>query len=639
MNQNQMKPDTELTWTTWEELLLTCAVERHGVKDWESVAMELQSRSALSLLLTARACETKYHDLKRRFVAGNDDVDAIPWVEELRKLRVAELKQEVLRYDLSIQSLESKVKRLEEERERSLKDDQNDGVKPDLEKNLEGERSENDRDDGAGAPEESSPEIAGSENSDRENRSFNESNSTGNRGKEPEPVETVGVKLDPVSSGSKPTGEDSYNNSSDTVAKRAAAKASQERRSKKKPSQEMKGGDSAELRNTEGESKEGLKESSDVQSTANLTRRRRREKEVSGCGGGSDVPVVSPATIKREVVKSEPLVAILDIIRSHKHGSMFERRLKSQKTEEYKNTVRHHVDLDTIRTRLKNGSYSSSSTTKFHRDLLLLFTNATVFFPKTSTESIAAHQLRDFVLEEIKKTNNTKTQRPDSPDPPPVQPKPDPEGSDSFLSKQKSTAPIVVCGKRSSISAKRSNTQIDEKPNLNVKNSPKMKEEESPTKVKMRESAVTGARSLRGNRNTQMIENPNSNNGSMQKGETDTKINKKEKAEATSLKKRGAADFLKRIKRNSPAKGATMVETVKSEGNNGGGGRRETKKRGDGGKGAPALKRGGGGKAVKEESPPKRGVGRPAKRGGEAGERKRGREGGGAEAPKKRSKR
>ena len=98
-----MKPETELPWTTGEELLLTCAVERHGVRDWDSVAMELQSRSALYRLLTARACETKYHDLKRRFVAEKDDVDAIPWLEELRRLRVAELKQEVLRYDLSIQ--------------------------------------------------------------------------------------------------------------------------------------------------------------------------------------------------------------------------------------------------------------------------------------------------------------------------------------------------------------------------------------------------------------------------------------------------------------------------------------------------------------------------------------------------------
>ncbi|XP_057495771.1 uncharacterized protein LOC130780782 [Actinidia eriantha] len=633
-----MKPDTELTWTTWEELLLTCAVERHGVRDWDSVAMELQSRSFLSLMLTARACETKYHDLKRRFVAENDDVDAIPWLEELRRLRVAELKQEVLRYDLSIQSLELKVKRLEEERERSLKDDQNDGGKPDLEKNLEGERSKNDKDDAAGTP-----EVAGNEDSDRENRSFNESNSMGNRGKEPEPVETVGVKPDPVSSGSKPTGEGSYNNSSDTVAKRVAAKASQERCSQKKPSQEKKGGDSAELRNAAGESKEGVKESSDVQSTASLTRRRRREKEVSGSGGGGDEPVLSPATIKREVVKSEPFVTILDVIRSHKHGSMFERRFKSQKTENYKNMVRQHVDLDTIQTRLKNGSYFSSSTTKFHRDLLLLFTNATVFFPKASTESIAAYQLRDLVLQEIKKNNKTKTQRPDSTDPGPSdatpgQVKPDPEGPDSLLSNQKSTAPVVVCRNRNLISAKTFNTQIDELPNLNVKNSLKMKEEESPTKAKTRERAVTGARSLRGSRNTQTTENPNWNNGSIAKGEADPKINKKEKAEATSVKKRGAADFLKRIKRNSPTKGATMVETARSEVNNSGG-RRETKKRGDGGKEAVAAKRGGGGKAVKEESLSKRGVGRPAKRGAEAGERKRRRAGGGTEGPKKQSRR
>ncbi|PSS26443.1 Bromodomain-containing protein [Actinidia chinensis var. chinensis] len=633
-----MKPDTELPWTTWEELLLTCAVERHGVRDWDSVAMELQSRSFFSLMLTARACETKYHDLKRRFVAENDDVDAIPWLEELRRLRVAELKQEVLRYDLSIQSLELKVKRLEEERERSLKDDQNDDGKPDLEKNLEGERSENDKDDAAGTP-----EVAVNEDSDRESRSFNESNSTGNRGKEPEPVETVGVKPDPVSSGSKPTGEGSYNNSSDTVAKRVAAKASQERRSKKKPSQEKKGGDSAELRNTAGESKEGVKESSDVQSTASLTRRRRREKEVSRSGGGGDEPVLSPATIKREVVKSEPFVTILDVIRSHKHGSMFERRLKSQTTEEYKNTVRHHVDLDTIQTRLKKGFYFSSSTAKFHRDLLLLFTNATVFFPKASTESIAAYQLRDLVLQEIKNNNKTKTQRPDSTDPDPSdttpgQAKPDAEGPEPSLSKQKSTAPIVVCRNRNLISAKPFNTQIDELPNPNVKNSLKMKEEESPTKAKTRERAVRGARSLRGSRNTQTTKNPNSNNGSIEKGEADPKINKKEKAEATSVKKRGAADFLKRIKRNSPAKGATMVKTVKSEVNNSGG-RRETKKRGDGGKEAVAAKRGGGGKALKEESPSKRGVGRPAKRGAEAGEGKRRRAGGGAEGPRKRSRR
>lgn len=96
-----------LTWTTWEELLLTCAVKRHGLKDWDSVAMELQNRSSTPLVLTAQICRNKYSDLKRRFIDENGSApaagDSIPWLEELRKLRVAELKQEVHRHDLSIQ--------------------------------------------------------------------------------------------------------------------------------------------------------------------------------------------------------------------------------------------------------------------------------------------------------------------------------------------------------------------------------------------------------------------------------------------------------------------------------------------------------------------------------------------------------
>lgn len=109
---------TKTTWSTWEELLLAFAVKRHGLKDWESVAMELQTRSSLPGLWTAQICKDKYRDLRRRFmnsyndsydekiidqdVDGNGDV-LIPWIEELRQLRVAELKQEVQRYDLSIQ--------------------------------------------------------------------------------------------------------------------------------------------------------------------------------------------------------------------------------------------------------------------------------------------------------------------------------------------------------------------------------------------------------------------------------------------------------------------------------------------------------------------------------------------------------
>ncbi|GFZ00650.1 DNA-binding bromodomain-containing protein [Actinidia rufa] len=171
--------------------------------------------------LTVAMASSEGRTLARFYAEQNDGVDAVPWLEELRKLRVDELKQEIFRHDLSIQSLEWKVKRMEEERERSVKDDQNEDGKQDLEKNLE-ERSENDRDDGDGTPEEALPVKNAGEGLDRD---FNESNSTEKRGGEPEPVQNVNVKPDPVSSESKPTGEDSYNDSSDT-----AAKASQEGR-------------------------------------------------------------------------------------------------------------------------------------------------------------------------------------------------------------------------------------------------------------------------------------------------------------------------------------------------------------------------------------------------------------------------
>lgn len=43
------------------------------------------------------------------------EISSVPWLEKLRRIRVDELRREVERYDLSISSLRSKVKRLEEE--------------------------------------------------------------------------------------------------------------------------------------------------------------------------------------------------------------------------------------------------------------------------------------------------------------------------------------------------------------------------------------------------------------------------------------------------------------------------------------------------------------------------------------------
>lgn len=104
----------EEIWGTREELLLACAVSRHGTQSWESVAMEVQARSPFSPhLLTAQTCKRRYHDLQRRFAAESQGIDggearggaesgAISLLDALRELRVAELRREVERYDVSI---------------------------------------------------------------------------------------------------------------------------------------------------------------------------------------------------------------------------------------------------------------------------------------------------------------------------------------------------------------------------------------------------------------------------------------------------------------------------------------------------------------------------------------------------------
>lgn len=98
-------------WGTWEELLLACAVNRHGTLSWDSVSAEVRSRSPYAHLLTADNCRHRYRLLKRRFSSAGDGIDGvdeeepaveIPWLDELRKLRVAELRREVQRYDVSI---------------------------------------------------------------------------------------------------------------------------------------------------------------------------------------------------------------------------------------------------------------------------------------------------------------------------------------------------------------------------------------------------------------------------------------------------------------------------------------------------------------------------------------------------------
>ncbi|KAM0847021.1 hypothetical protein ACQ4PT_055289 [Festuca glaucescens] len=132
-------------WGTLEELVLACAVSRHGTASWESVATEVQTRSPLAARprLTPRSCRLRFRHLHRRFSVvvgaeqgeadaeeaaegqGHGEVEdpdasaADAWLDELRRLRVAELRREVERCDLSIGTLQSKVELMKEERSRS----------------------------------------------------------------------------------------------------------------------------------------------------------------------------------------------------------------------------------------------------------------------------------------------------------------------------------------------------------------------------------------------------------------------------------------------------------------------------------------------------------------------------------------
>lgn len=238
-------------------------------------------------------------------------------------------------------SLQLQVKRLEEEK--SKEHDGNEEKKPDLPVPGEKKLSENDKTGGEleeTEPTNSEPETrrldesttntdkllpTTGDESDRENQSVNESNSTGSRFEalktgegdvklEPGPVQ-VNTGLNEPDPIKKPIGEESNNGSYDNEAKVPTCESMP-------PSEEMKvEGDSSELHDSVTHSEErGTRDSGEVESSASLTRKRntRRKKEV--------------ATENEEgaVVKSEPLVGVLEMIKGHENISFFERRLQSQ---------------------------------------------------------------------------------------------------------------------------------------------------------------------------------------------------------------------------------------------------------------------------------------------------------------------
>ncbi|KFK42882.1 hypothetical protein AALP_AA1G050900 [Arabis alpina] len=500
--------DCNQVWGTWEELLLTCAVKRHGFKDWDSVSKEVISRSSLNT--SAGNCRIKYQDLKQRFDSGNNESttaeaaeEEITWLEKLRSLRVEELRRDVQRCDdsilyggVSISPPLDLIKKLEEEKNED--DDDGDDKKPDLE-----------------VHDETKPVRLNRETTDsnRENRSMNESNSTGSDHDktvtDPDPVNTVSRRSEMSNSGE-------------------------------------------------------LGESGTSIGYGKRKRTKYRSGEDSGDHGGSGGDV----NVKSAGDKSQPLIDIIKLIRSHPRGSVFESRLRSQENKDYKSLIRQHLDIKTIEKKLKKGSYVSSSLS-FYRDLKLLFTNAIVFFPISSSESTAAHELRTIISNEMKnqtgKSDHSIIKA---------------EAESSVSRLKSSVLPLVACKKKSSVSKKTS-------PSSSLKQKDEKKSEEVSEEKTVTTTTTTSNVAARSSRRTSNVvakdtktgRGKNSNNNKKQtdsKTESSNDDEDKEEVPKTekkiaSDKKKSVADFLKRIKKNSPqkAKEATSKDqkTKKSEGN------------------------------------------------------------------------
>ncbi|KAG0465006.1 hypothetical protein HPP92_019170 [Vanilla planifolia] len=550
--------------------------------------------------------------------AGEDGSPAeVPWLEELRKLRMAELRREVERSDIFAIKAEEFESGAREKRCRK-----GDLDLKEQEKNMEGESP-------GSAPETLGRDrISGGESG----RSCKESNSTDPKATEEQPggEEATEPVQAPQPGGptsiSRPARELSYNGSSETLSKG-------EETPDAAPPPPGESGESVAGDAPEGEAE---KESSDVQSSASLSRRwkGRRRKTVSGSSSvaeEAEADAVSPVTAnaKRTGAESQPLASFFEIVRSSKYGSFFVRRLESQESARYRSLIRRHVDMEMVRTRLmrKGAKYSAA---EFFRDLLLICNNAIVFYPNGSPELAAAVALREMVIKEM----STVLPKPEAIEAPAAK---EPSSPLTKVVKRKiesekknvSSGTLMACGKRSSLSAKAAaaleteavgkeererNSDSDEKDMQTVDSKLKPKE-----RLK-----VSGARGFRTSKSRAINSSARiSKLASVSKTtptadsiaeEVPQKVDKKTApaASTSTLNKRNAAGFLNRLKGesgSSPGTG-TLLNSLKSSGSKG-----VEQKRGVKGDGRKEVASSRSEKLVAETgTPAKRSVGRPPKR-------------------------
>ncbi|CAA7405706.1 unnamed protein product [Spirodela intermedia] len=330
-------------WGTWQELVLGGAVLRLGAADWSSIAAELRRR--FSHPFTPQECEAKYEDVQERFSDFDD------WFEALRRQRVKELKMELAKSEDSIGYLQLKLEYLKAKVESEQGVDYNSG------------RSE------SPFPNEN-VEVTDDASS---KEPFNDRSSAGSF-------------IDEVRSGWSPD------------APILASVSAQ--------------GKEVNLEVSKGSAWTILSFNGDAPvMPGNLRRKRgarKRRFHVEESKGLHSQETAGPSkegTVSGDSV--EPLMnqhrgdleGILDAILEHEAVSLFSHRLDSQKKSRYRKMVRRHVDFQTVRSRISDGSISSAK--EVFRDLLLLSNNALVFFSEDSPEHKSAVVLRGLVAERL----------------------------------------------------------------------------------------------------------------------------------------------------------------------------------------------------------------------------------------------
>ncbi|XP_016502129.2 uncharacterized protein LOC107820367 isoform X2 [Nicotiana tabacum] len=298
------------------------------------------------------ACKVKYEDLQKRYSGCN------AWFEELRKRRVEELKRELQKSECSIGSLLTKIESLKAERERSAQIDYGSCHTESPAAVVKSEYMESFGKDGVSAgsftldtrtkfsPEFESPAIASTKEIDQK-LEWSESC---------ELAETA-------------------NGNGGVLRKR---------RSKRKRKDAVL--DSKEV---------SVGESDNVCSISDISTSHCKETSTS-CDQS-----IKPTTTDdskgglSRLRDDDDLMAIFNSITQTEVAMIFRHRHDSQKRARYKNIIRQHVDIETVRLRIANGSIKSAG--ELFRDLLLLTTNAIVYYSKRTREYKSAMTLRDIV--------------------------------------------------------------------------------------------------------------------------------------------------------------------------------------------------------------------------------------------------